>query len=132
MTTAYVDYDYYTDTYLGTDIAEDDFDQLALRASAVIDQITFNRAGPVVTAGTDTDTIDLIQMAACAVAEELQTQSSESANGVIQSESVGRHSVTYAQGSVQSKRMRQSEAAQLYLGSTGLMFRGFTADEWGG
>lgn len=129
--TVYIDYTYYTDTYLGTAIAEADFAQLALRASAVIDQITFNRAGAVITAATDTDKITQIKMATCAVAEELQTQSGEAANGVIHSESVGRHSVTYAQGSVQSKRMRQVEAAQLYLGNTGLMFRGFTADEWG-
>jgi hypothetical protein len=130
--TAYATYAYYTDTYLGTAIAEADFDQLALRASEVIDQITFARAATVVSTATDTDTIDLIKKATCAVAEELQTQSGESANGVIQSESVGRHSVTYAAGSVHSQALRQLEAAQLYLASTGLMFRGFTSDEWGG
>jgi len=102
-----------------------------LRASAAIDQLTFNRALPIVTAATETDTIDAIKMATCAVAEELQTQSGESGSGVIQSETVGRHSVTYVQGSVRSLEQRQSNAAKLYLGSTGLMFRGFADDEYG-
>ena len=73
----YADYEYYTDTYLGTAIAETAFDALALRASAVIDRLTFDRAAVVITADEDDATIDLIQMATCAVAEELQMQASE-------------------------------------------------------
>ncbi len=133
MTTAYATYAYYTDTFLGTAIASADFARLALRASAVIDQITFNRAGPVVTAGTETDTIDLIKMATCAVAEEYQAiEDSGSADG-IQSESVGSHSVTYAENSKQRRTAtaRLAEAAKLYLGSTELMYRGFAEGEYG-
>jgi hypothetical protein len=40
----YADYTFYTDDYLGTAIAEADFPALALRATAVIDAITFGRA----------------------------------------------------------------------------------------
>jgi hypothetical protein len=126
---AYVDYDYYTDTYLGSAIAEAAFDALALRASATIDRLTFDRAAEVIDADDDADTIDLIQMATCAVAEELQTQASET--GIVQSETVGRHSVTYVQGSVQSLKKRQSEAAALYLAGTGLLYRGFASGEYG-
>lgn len=126
---AYADYTYYSTVYLGSAIAESDFPGLALRASAVIDQLTFDRAAPVITAATDTDTIDKIKMATCAVAEELQTQAGES--GVVQSETVGRHSVTYVTGSVRSFEQRQSDAARLYLGRSGLMYRGFAAGEYG-
>jgi hypothetical protein len=129
---AYADYTYYNGTYLGSAIAEADFPALALRASAVIDQITFNRAAPVVTADTDADTIDLIKKATCAVADELNAQASESSTGVVQSESVGRHRVTYVTGSVRTQASRQSDAARLYLGSTGLMYRGFASGEYGG
>jgi hypothetical protein len=131
--TSYVDYTYYTNTYLGTSIPSADFTRLALRASAVIDQITFNRTAAIVTAGTDLTTIDAIQMATCAVAEEYQTvEDSGSADGIV-SESVGSHSVTYAASSRQRRTAtsRYADAAKLYLGSTGLMYRGFADGEYG-
>lgn len=127
---AYADYTYYTTTYLGSAIASADFAALALRASAVLNRLTFGRAAVVVAADDDADTIDLIQMATCAVADELQTQASEA--GMIQSETVGRHSVTYVTGSVRSLYQRQSDAAQLYLAGTELMYRGFASGEYGG
>jgi len=71
--TAYTDSTYYTGTYLGNVIASADFPRLALRASAVIDQVTFGRASAIVTAATDTATIALIKMATCAVAVEALT-----------------------------------------------------------
>ena len=70
---AYADFTYYENTYLGTTIAEADFPRLALRASAVIDQITFGRAA------TDTTNVNAIKNAMCAVAEEIQNQ--EAAGG---------------------------------------------------
>src|SRR4030067_401524 len=99
---SYADYTFYTGTYLGTAIASADFAALALRASAVIDRITFQRAAAIVTAATDTTTIDLIKKAMCAVAEEIQTIAAEGTSGsVISAETVGSHSVTYAVSSAQ-------------------------------
>ena len=46
---AYADFTYYTNTYFGTAIAASDFPRMALRASAVIDRITFQRAAVEVT-----------------------------------------------------------------------------------
>jgi hypothetical protein len=117
--TAYATYSYYSGTYLGTAITSADFPRLALRASAVIDQLTFNRAA------TDTDNTTAIEMATCALAEELQTIDAEGAVG-IQSESVGSHSVTYAQGSTMTLTadQRLAKVARLYLANTGLMYRG--------
>ena len=125
---SYVDFTYYSATYLGTAIVSADFPRLALRASATIDNLTFNRAATE----TDVTTIDKIKMSTCAVAEELQKE--DLADGVdgIQSESVGSNSVTYAENSGKrlTNEMKQSKAAKLYLSSTGLMFRGFASGEY--
>ena len=134
--TSYCDYTYYTTTYLGTLILSADFPRLALRASAFLDGVTFNRTLPVVTAASDTTTIDKIKMAVCAVAEEIQKQdNSGGADGQgIQSESIGSNSVTYSAGALQTLNsdQRLSRAAKLYLGNTGLLYRGFASGEYSG
>lgn len=130
--TAYVDFAYYSGTFLGTQISEADFPALALHASAFIDLVTFDRAADVITAGTDTALIDKIKMATCNVAETLQTNNAAEGLDGIQSESIGRYSVTFNSNS--SKQQTSGEkmhaSAALYLGNTGLMFSGFTEDEW--
>ena len=124
--TTYVDFTYYSTSYLGVVIAEADFPRLALRASAIIDQLTFNRAV------TDTDNTTAIKNATCAVAEEIQTFEQDGSVDGIQSETIGRNSVTYTEYG--TKRMTASQkyqaAAFLYLASTGLMFAGFAVDEY--
>jgi hypothetical protein len=132
MTVTYVDYTYYVGTYRGTVIASDDFPQLALRASAILDQITFQRAAPIVAEATDADTIDRIKMATCTIAEEYQRVSTGSnQQDYIQQETVGAHSVTYFAGAGMNVAQIESysDIARVYLASTGLMFRGFTIDE---
>lgn len=128
---AYADFDYYSGTYLGTAIDSSIFPRLALRASAVIDQLTFNRAAEYITDDTDADTIDLIQMATCAVAEELYTEELNGGQDAIASEKVGQYMVTYSGNSraMMSNEQRQQAAARFYLGNSGLMFRGFLSEE---
>jgi hypothetical protein len=123
MTTSYVDFTYYSTTYLGTAITEAAFPQLALRASAIIDNLTFQQAADQ----TDADVIDLIKMATCAVAETMQTINDNGEVGGIKSESVGSHSVTYADNAETMKSISQkySDSAATYLISTNLMYRGF-------
>jgi hypothetical protein len=120
---AYCDFAYYTTTYLGTAIPSASFPALALRASAVINQLTFQQAAEQV----DTDIVDLIKMATCAVAEELKKTQDSGDMGGIKSETVDKHSVTYADNSIsmQSVDQKYSNAAALYLVSTNLMYRGF-------
>lgn len=132
--TAYADYSYYTGTYLGTAITSPAFGALALRASAVIDQITFNRAAPIVAAAVETETIDLIKKAMCNVAEELQRQDAAGGADAVRSESVGSYSVTYADQSsaMRTNQDRLGDAANLWLANTGLLFRGFASGEYGG
>lgn len=122
---AYADFTYYQDVFLGTAIAESAFPQLALRASAKIDQVTFDRAAPVITANTDAALVDKIQMATCAIAEDLQIIANGEGVG-IQEESTGNHSVKYAAGSIKTLTPdeRLEDTAREYLGNTGLMFRG--------
>lgn len=117
---AYANYTYYTGTYLGTAIAQADFPRLALYASAFLDALSDDGLAAIVTAGTDTATIDKIKLATCAVAEVYQAQE---AGGEITSERVGSHSVTYnvAAGKPQAKLL---DAAKLYLGRSGLLYQG--------
>jgi hypothetical protein len=130
--TTYATYSYYTATFLGTAIASTDFSRLALRASAIIDQLTFNRASVIVTAATDTATIDLIKMATCEVAEAMQAVETGGADGIT-SESIGSYSVSYGAGSIKSLPAidKYMQAARLWLGNTELLFRGFATDEYG-
>lgn len=125
---AYADFEFYTTSYLGDAIAESDFDRLALRASAIIDRLTFGRAAD------DTDNETAIKNAMCAVAEEIQTIAAEVATGYVTSETVGSHSVTYAStvSSTMSDNDRYHAAAKLWLESTFLMFAGFASGEYGG
>ena len=129
---SYADYTYYTDTYLGTSIDEDDFDALALRASAQLDRITFNRASSV----TDEDDLDSLAMACCAVAEEIQSVNQEGSTGGITSERVGSYSVTYAENNIRqlSQVQRYENVARLYLENTNgnLLYKGFIAGEYSG
>jgi hypothetical protein len=112
----YVDYSFYTQQFKGTAIAAVNFDRLALRASEVIDQVTFDQAGAI----TDELIINKIKMAACAVAEEMQ--SLEEAGGAVESERVGSYSITYL--SKVPAEVRLVNAAKRYLWNTGLMYRG--------
>lgn len=137
---AYADYEYYTNTYLGTAIQDADFPHLALRASAFLDYYTQGRAAK------NAD-LDALKMACCAIAEQYQTidtakalaqkaltSSLESGEaGELQSQSVGSWSKTYRSGgesaqkaatAAQSAKALLAATAQEYLAGTGLLSRG--------
>jgi hypothetical protein len=125
---AYCDYIFYAgDEYLGTAITPTAFPQLALRASAIIDQITFNQVQEIIDLDEDDATILLIKKAMCAVAEQIKIINDSGDMGGIKSESVGSHSVTYADNNLNMRSVEQKyvDAASLYLISTNLMYRGF-------
>lgn len=135
---AYADYEYYTTTYLGTAIKEDDFPRLSLRASSFLDYYTQGQAAK-------NSDLDALKMACCAVAEQYQSidtaqalaQKSLSASlesdGELQSQTVGSWSKTYRSGgdsaqqalsSVQTAQAALGALAQQYLAGTGLLYRG--------
>lgn len=124
---AYADYTYYSTSYLGTAIPESEFPRLAMRASAILDRLTFGRAA------TDTTNTAAIKNAMCAVAEELYTEQTSDGSEYIKSESQGRYSVTYADGAIESRTSTQRywDAAHLWLSGTYLLFGGFNTGEYG-
>lgn len=130
----YATFSYYQSTYLGTAIAEADFPRLALRASAQIDRVTFNRAAAIITANTETDNVTAIKMATCEIAEEIQRQESAANVDGVTSESQGQYSVSYGANSNRSKsnQSKIETAARLWLENTFLMFGGFNTGEYGG
>ena len=119
--TAYADYDFYTDKYLGRIIPnENDFAYYALRASEIIDNKTFGRINEITPA---------VQLACCAAADELYSDASTRAKAAsgVSSESVDGYSVSYRAYNTEAEKAaekRVNAAIKRYLGSTGLMFRG--------
>jgi hypothetical protein len=69
---------------------------------------------------------NLIKMATCAVAEELQTISKNESGGEISSERIGNNSVSYVNNSTAqlSDDKKLARVAKLYLGNTGMMYQG--------
>ena len=111
---AYADFQYYKDTFLGNAIEDVDFPRLSLRASEYIDAHT----GGVIPRLSAIP--EEVQKATCAVAEKIQTYESEAE---VASESVGSYSVTY-KTSNSSYEQELSKVLRLYLGNTGLLYRG--------
>ena len=131
--TVYIDYTFYTTTYGGTVITAAEFPSLAAKASAFIDFITMDRVAPyfeiVGPSDEEEAIIERIKLATCAV---MDTQKAlDSAGGLVASESVGSHSVSYVTEKSQSPLTKKSDAAKMYLAQTGLMYRGFYAGEYG-
>ncbi len=132
----YADYDYYTKTYLGTALNENDFPRLALRASEYIDRYTRNRAAAMAEA-------EPVKKACCALSEQMQlieqadalARSSLAQNGgaELERETVGAYSVSYRDlgGSAASARSVSDGAERALadlirrlLAGTGLCYRG--------
>lgn len=123
---SYADYSYYKDEFHGNIVSEESFDRNALQASQYIDNVTFGRAS---TASEGTFTA--VKNACCALAEIYYsgTISPRATTGVA-TERAGEYSVSYAAAenvSTQQKKLRT--AAKLWLGGTGLMYRGAYYDD---
>lgn len=134
----YADYEYYTNTYIGTAIKEDEFQRLALRASSYLDYYTQGRAQ------SNAD-LDAVKMCCCALAE--QYHSIETAKTLaqkilavaaesgmeLQSETVSAWSRSYRSGGESAQNALKTEAdgkamlgeiARQYLSYTGMIYRG--------
>lgn len=121
--TSYIDYGYYTGTYLGSTVPESDFDALAIQATAYIDRLTMHRLRDNPEAVTEQ-----VKLAACSVLDEIYTQQQViKSGGMVASESVGKHSISYVTSTdspdkIRLRRLKQ--AAAIYLEDTGLLYRG--------
>lgn len=115
----YADFDFYVGQYHGT-MPGEAFLRISRQASAYLDQITFDR---IRTGWEDGPHAEKIRMACCAVADAYLLN--EQGGGVV-SETVGKMTRNYAAGvsNTPTEGQRLHQAAQLYLGNTGLMYRG--------
>lgn len=119
---AFADYTYYIETFKGASLTENEFPMLAERASDYLVYLTYGRA-----------TVDdePVKRAMCALAEQFKVifkaqSAASSDSGEIASQTVGSYSVTYRSSAdlVASQRKELYRTAQMYLGSTGLLYRG--------
>lgn len=118
---SYADYNFYVNDFHGDVIAGEDFDKYASRASDYLDYITMGKAKSY------DDTNDALAKACCAVAEQIDLADSVGvAAGMVASETVGSHSVSYRSGAEMKASLDASmlNAAQMYLLPTGLLYRG--------
>lgn len=113
-----VDYNFYIGVFRGR-MSEADFERLAVYASAYLDELTMGRTDRELPAETE----EKAKMALCAVADAYQMNEQ---GGGVASETNDGISVTYVAGvgSAKTEGRRLYEAAALFLGSTGLLYRG--------
>ena len=113
----YADFSYYKDTYCG-EMAEGDFKRLSRSASAYLDSVTLDRIPSV----TDEKIKEKVREACCAVADAILLNE----NGVVSQESNDGVSVIYTRdmSNTLTDEERVYQAAVLYLGNTGLLYRG--------
>ncbi len=107
--------DFYANEYCGRYAGE----QLPIdRAAALLDTITFGRAGRV----TDPALERKVRFAQCAIIDELVAESKLPA--LVASESTAHVSVTYREADSHARLTRCRAAVMLYLGDTNLLYRG--------
>lgn len=112
-----VDYDFYKTIYMGDEIQAEEWPPLSRDAAACLEELTLGRTA----SGLEPELETRCKMAMCAVAEAYKAER-EHAGGMVASESVGSWSRTYTQSG--SPARRRWDAAWLWLGNTGLMYRG--------
>lgn len=132
-----VNYDYYTNTYQGTEASKENFEKLEIKASSHITNLIMNRD---YTNWCGKDYTEQVKMATCSVIDILVEKESinqkvkgriQGTNKVITSEKVGDYSrnletVSYKDLKEEIANISNEifEEASIYLLSTGLMNRG--------
>jgi len=125
----YIDYDFYKNKYMG-DMPEENFEKLALRASAEVRKNIFDR--------DITNYENEVQMATCSVAdillkvEQLENKKDTIlSNNNLKSESVGDYSRTFdtleidnVNVEISNQKEKIKEELRRYLLYTGLLYRG--------
>lgn len=122
------DYNFYQSTYHGDVLSSTDFPKFITRADSYIDSLTMGRAfDDTLPEATKTK----VKMAECAIAEkcvqiEKANIKAAQSDGNVASESVGSHSRSFRSGYEISAEAEAeiSKLAKLYLGMTGLLYRG--------
>lgn len=111
----YADFEYYKSVYFGKEItSEGEFSRVSVRAAAYLKSIT---AGRIDKCGDDEN----IKLCFCALCDMVFI---EPTNSGIQSESNDGYSVTYSAEKAKTLESRMGDICRLYLGGTGLLYRG--------
>lgn len=112
-----VGYDFYKIVYQGDQIEAEEWPALSRDAAACLEDLTLGRTA----CELPQDLLERCKMALCAIAEAYQAERRHE-GGVLASESVGSWSRSYTQTGTPAGRRR--DAAWLWLGNTGLLYRG--------
>ena len=128
------DFSFYTETYLGSAIPEEEFPSLVQKADYRLEQLTFGRhRDPYLPAAT----VLRVNLALCAIAELLYSQETSSGPDAaaaaigISEERVGSHQVKYrdAISTEQALSAQIRSVASAYLLTTGLLNRACTISD---
>ena len=131
---SYADYTYYTGSYGGTLLSENEFDVCAGKASDRIDALTFGRLED----GVPDEYAEKVRRCCCELTESIYSSTSEDSGGnagsAIASESNSKYSVSYrSPADIASSQLHGSSSGledvyfsiiRRHLGRTGLLYRG--------
>lgn len=98
----YIDYDYYSNTYGGRTVSEDEFKMYEIKSRAQVDRYTFNRVKNAVENVPDFSVPEEIKNAQCAVMDYIKKVDAEG-GAVVVSETVSKHSITYSKKSFEDE-----------------------------
>lgn len=124
---AYVDEQYYNDTFRGEPVDSTDFPSLCERAGELIEELTLYRLTPVTFLAMPEDVQERVKMAVCAQLEYLDANGgSDMDNGTgIQSATLGKFSYSGSTGvNGSTAQSRFSPRAERLLWPTGLTYKG--------
>lgn len=113
----YVTYEYYLGTYGGRHASAAAFPRLEVRASSLVNFLTFNRVD-------DSTLTEPIKMAICEIVDALD-KLDQTGGKVVSHESIGTtQSMTYATSQGNPEVSRAKGILTKYIGHTGLLYRG--------
>ena len=114
----YLDYDFYQVDW-GGKVLEEDFTQLNIKATQIVDYYTFNRLKNLETIDDD------VKYAICELIDEMHRLQATDGKEVA-SEKVGTYSISYAVNNDSEKSMqdKQKNIVKKWIGHTGLLYRG--------
>ena len=120
----FVDFEYYKNKFKGS-LQEDEFNQLAREASAIVNRLTMRRINADALQGQPYEKD--VKDCTCAVAEKIEEMQRKEEAAKIASETIGPHSVTFrneAKMTEAEKQIEYKRLVEIYLFGTGLLYRG--------
>lgn len=120
----FVDFEYYKNKFKGS-LQEDEFNQLAREASAIVNRLTMCRINADALQGQPYEKD--VKDCTCAVAEKIEEMKRKEAAAKIASETIGPHSITFrneAKTTEAEKQIEYKRVVEMYLFGTGLLYRG--------